>query len=496
MRASRTKGRRQGAPLSVAARLGGHVTLQIQPSGEIIAGFYGHSVSLGTFSARAADCASDLRVGLPLDVLGAGETETDKEVALLIRRLARHGLLEYRVGRSRSGSDEVIIEPQVASYWPRTPSLADADTLVLSRFAYMRRRGNDLVLESPRSEALFRVCDPKVAAALALLATPQPVKKLRRQNNFPGVALLSLLVDCEILFKVDAAKDSGLRPSEGDHDLVLWDFHDLLFHARSTEGRHANPLGGVCPYAGIVSPLPAVRPCWSGAKIDLAKVEAAFAPADTDAELPDSRLLRKRHSVRSFDDQKPITLAELALLLDRTARVQSEWSGALDLGDGSTSPSIDYAARPYPAGGSCYELELYLAVEKCEGLARGFYHYDPRGHALTPIEVRAPDLEAFVKSTEFAMGALAAPQILITMAARFGRVSWKYSAIAYSLILKDVGVLTQTFYMMATEMGLGGCAIGSMNISLFAKMTGLAFYVEGPVGQFAIGRAAESEASG
>jgi SagB-type dehydrogenase family enzyme len=110
--------------------------------------------------------------------------------------------------------------------------------------------------------------------------------------------------------------------------------------------------------------------------------------------------------------------------------------------------------------------------------------------------VRAPDLEAFVKSAEFAMGALAAPQILITMAARFGRVSWKYSAIAYSLILKDVGVLTQTFYMMATEMGLGGCAIGSMNISLFAKMTGLAFYVEGPVGQFAIGRAAESEASG
>jgi SagB-type dehydrogenase family enzyme len=94
------------------------------------------------------------------------------------------------------------------------------------------------------------------------------------------------------------------------------------------------------------------------------------------------------------------------------------------------------------------------------------------------------------------MGALTVPQILITMAARFGRVSWKYSAIAYSLILKDVGVLTQTFYMMATEMGLGGCAIGSININLFARMTGIAFYVEGPVGQFAIGRAAASEASG
>ena len=87
-----------------------------------------------------------------------------------------------------------------------------------------------------------------------------------------------------------------------------------------------------------------------------------------------------------------------------------------------------------------------------------------------------------------AMGVAAAPQVLITIAARFGRVSWKYSSIAYSLILKDVGVLTQTFYLMATEMGLGGCAIGIVNIDQFAKMTGIEFHVEGPVGQFAIGR--------
>jgi hypothetical protein len=37
-------------------------------------------------------------------------------------------------------------------------------------------------------------------------------------------------------------------------------------------------------------------------------------------------------------------------------------------------------------------------------------------------------------------------------------------------------------------MELGGCAIGSINIDLFAKMTGIEFHVEGPVGQFALGR--------
>jgi len=42
-------------------------------------------------------------------------------------------------------------------------------------------------------------------------------------------------------------------------------------------------------------------------------------------------------------------------------------------------------------------------------------------------------------------------------------------------------------------MGLGGCAIGTSNIDLFAKMTALEFHVEGPVGQFALGRGKKLE---
>jgi SagB-type dehydrogenase family enzyme len=155
---------------------------------------------------------------------------------------------------------------------------------------------------------------------------------------------------------------------------------------------------------------------------------------------------------------------------------------------------VAYAVRPYPSGGGAYELELYLAVDTCEGLARGFYHYDAGEHALVPIDARAHELEALLAGAQFAMGAPAAPQILITIAVRFGRVSWKYSSIAHALILKDVGVLMQTLYLMATEMGLAGCAIGTVNIDLFAKMTGIEFHVEGPVGHFALGRGAKPEA--
>lgn len=474
-------GRRAAATLS--ARLLSHVTLQAQPSGDIAARFDDILLSLGKFSAAATERAKQLRVGLPLRTFASGNRETDKEVQVLVRRLAGRGLIEYRLGRSQN-EDLVVIEPQLPDYWPQLPRLRDADTLVLSRFAYMRRRANEMVLESPRAGALFKVCDPRIAAALALLVTPQQIKQFRRQKDFPELELLALLVDCKILFETDG---DGLRPAEGDDALVLWDFHDLLFHARSTEGRHANPLGGAYPYADAIPSLPAVRASWPGNKIDLREVSAV--PVDVPS--PAAKLLRERHSTRDFDNQRPITLAELARFLDGAARVQSEFKPPFDHGGGG--PELTYTVRPYPSAGASYELELYLAVDTCEGLPRGFYHYDAGAHALTPIETRGNQLDALLKGAEFAMGVNAAPQILITIAARFGRVSWKYSSIAYALILKDVGALMQTFYVMATDMGLGGCAIGTTNIDLFAKMTGLQFHAEGPVGQFALGRGAKPE---
>lgn len=395
--------------------------------------------------------------------------------------MARRGLIEYCLRRS-DGTELVIVEPQAADYWPRPAPLDNKGMLVLSRFAYMRRRGNELVLESPRSGALFRICDPDIAALLAGLSTPKKIKDLRAEKRFPGNEFLGLLVDCQTLFKLDGATDQNLRSAEGNDDLALWDFHDLLFHARSTEGRHANPLGGTYPNAGTIDPLPAVRQRWPGKTIDLRKLAAA--PAEDMSGF--TKLLRQRHSTRSFDDKRPITLAELAQFLAGSARVLSQAMTAADQGEGI--PAMTYTMRPYPSAGASYELELYLAVKACEGLAPGFYHYDAGEHGLTLIDVADNALAALLTGAQYAMGADETPPLVITIAARFGRVSWKYSALAYSLVLKDAGVLLQTFYLMATAMGLGGCAIGIANIDLFAKMTGIDFYVEGPLGQFALGR--------
>ena len=484
MSADRT--RRQKAPpprsATLRARVVDQVTLEADAAGRIAASFTGQRVDLGPFDAATAARVGELRRGLNLDAA------SDQAMHGLARRLAAHGLLEYCLGSD--DHDEVVIEPQLPDYWPRLAPLDDTGVFALSRFAYLRRRGTEMALESPRAGALFKLCNPKLAAAIAALATPQSIAQLRSREDYAGDGLLALLVDCRIVYAVDPSCDGGFRLAEGDDDLVLWDFHDLLFHARSTQGRHANPAGALYPHVGVMPPPPALRPRWPGKSIDLKKLTAAAASAGADAALPRPRA--HRHSTRVFDAEHPITLAELALFLDGTARVQAKWNARVDLDGNGGGPLIEYAARPYPSAGAAWELELYLSVDRCAGLARGFYHYDAGRHALVPITVRATELEAMLKGAKFAMGAPAVPQIVVTIAARFGRISWKYSAIAYALILKDVGVLMQSFYGMAAEMGLGGCAIGTGNIDLFARMTGIEFHIEGPVGQFVVGRSAKS----
>lgn len=448
------------------------VSLKEDAGGILSARFDGQMLVLGKFSAGARSRAGVLETGLQIYPPPASDAPGDKEILAAARRLAMHGLVEYRL--CGQDGDLVVIEPQMRDYAPRFPALQDTQQLVLSRFAYLRRRGEDMVLESPRADAIFRLCDARLASFIASLVTPRSLAELRGEAAFPGMALLALLCDSEMLFSLDAEK--GPRASEGDEALTLWDFHDLLFHVRSTTGRHANLTGGLYAHSHLVPPQPTVRPGWPGPAVDLTKFPGASDSAC-------AALLRARRSSRSYDDAHPITLAEVARLLDGAARIIAHRR----LGGSDNEPPLEIAARPYPSGGASYELELYLAVRKCDGLPRGFYHYDAERHALVAIGVAERQLEAMLDDAQYAMGSEALPQIFITMAARFGRVQWKYSGFAYSLVLKHVGVLMQTLYLMAAEMQLGACAIGVGDIDLFSRMTGIAFHVEGAVGQMAIG---------
>jgi SagB-type dehydrogenase family enzyme len=77
--------------------------------------------------------------------------------------------------------------------------------------------------------------------------------------------------------------------------------------------------------------------------------------------------------------------------------------------------------------------------------------------------------------------------VVIGITARFQRVSWKYQGVAYALILKQVGVLYQTLYLVATAMGLGPCGVGGGPADLLARAIGADYQVESAVGEFMLG---------
>ena len=283
---------------------------------------------LGKFSAEALQSCAGFAQRSAARIVFApsqGDRPGNRSAGPTAGRARAPGIPPRACARTR---DLIVIEPQMPDYWPQTPKLADSATIVLSRFAYLRRRGNDMVLESPRASALFRICDPKIAAAIChAMRRRRRSAGLRRQPGFPGIELLALLLDCKSSSRSTPRATRAAGRNEGDENLVLWDFHDLLFHTHSTEGRQANPLGGLYPYADVIAPPPAVRPPWPGAD-DRSEPVSSRGRRNNLAVTPSCS--RERHSTRDFDDQQPITLAELAQFLDSAARVQSRWTSKLD----------------------------------------------------------------------------------------------------------------------------------------------------------------------
>jgi len=342
----------------------------------------------------------------------------------------------------------------------------------LSRFAFMRRVGAQMVLESPTARAQIVLHDWRVLFLLWQLSRSRP----RSRAGTPGAglprsvirAVRGMLWSAGFLVTGNDGPDAGEPPK-----LFFWEFHDLLFHSRSRLGRHHNPYGATYPFEGRVPMPPVFRPRDRRTRIRL------FRPDVTRLRRTDwtlTRALEARRSQRDHSDS-PITRRELGEFLFRSAAVRS------------ARPHDRYAAsvRVYPSGGSVYSLELYIAVRLCAGLAPGLYHYVPERHALSRVSSLTVPVRSLLDSAGRAVRA-AQPQLLILIAARFPRAAWKYSSISYSLVLKEVGALMQTMYLVATAMGLGACALGGGDSDLFAKAAGMDYYAEGSVGEFILGR--------
>jgi len=437
---------------------------------------------LGTLAAlrQLADRGADEALLHEL-ALADGGAEALARLLYSFERLDRHGMLLRSI--CSAGEPLVTLVPISPYFVFVHHELESHLRYVLSRFAHVRQEGRQMLLESPRSHARVVLHGGRAAAILhALLDGKRPTQPAARELElWDGVVRLLLAAGM-----IDVVA-SG-EPEEGQQDTTLrsWGFHDLVFHAGSRMGRNDRPVGGTYRFAPRIPPPPPLHSLCTS--VDIADWIDLPRPNLASRMREDPPLMRVAQIKRPLLKYGviPISILELSEFLYRTARVKRCQQVQVPTPAGLVS--MELALRPYPGGGALYELEIYPAIQRCTGLGAGLYYYDPLHHRLRRLCQRTAEVERmFLRAACAAELASAQLQVLIVVAARFERRAWKYAAIAYSTVLKDVGVLYETMYLAAAAMRLAPCAVECGTAALFARAMGSDSCAECSVGEFLLG---------
>lgn len=224
------------------------------------------------------------------------------------------------------------------------------------------------------------------------------------------------------------------------------------------------------------------------------------------------RLLDSRVTCRNFDVDAVLPLATFSRLMARVFGAR---------GIGHPAPGFDVIKRTSPSGGALHPTECWLVVQRVEGIPPGLYRYRVDGHALEPVrpgiappqpgdaETReagdAPprawtgaELRAFARIAVGGQDWFADAPVLCILAPRFHRNYWKYRnhAKAYRVAILDVGHLSQTLQLCATEAGLGPFVTSAINEVDIERAFGLVSHAESPLAVCGFGtRAATLETS-
>lgn len=131
-----------------------------------------------------------------------------------------------------------------------------------------------------------------------------------------------------------------------------------------------------------------------------------------------------------------------------------------------------------------HPIEAYPIVSNVRGVEPGIYHYDGRRHLLELLSPLDAD-EAPRTVTRFLAGQdyFGDAHVSIVLTARFLRSHWKYRRHqkAYVGILMDAAHLSQTLYLVATDLGLGAFVTVAINGREIEERLGLDGIEEGAI---------------
>ena len=207
-------------------------------------------------------------------------------------------------------------------------------------------------------------------------------------------------------------------------------------------------------------------------------------------------ILDARATCRNFDAGAWLPIAQLAQVLERTFAARGQVHGADD---------FDVLKKTSPSGGALHPTECYLIARRVDGLARGLYHYRPADHALQPLPLDAASILADAGRHADARGMdaldflawiavggqqwFADAHALCVLAPRFQRNFWKYRnhPKAYRVCILDIGHLSQTLLLSATERGLGSYVTAAINEADIERAFGLSHWIDGPLAVCGLG---------
>ncbi|HEX8701860.1 MAG TPA: SagB family peptide dehydrogenase [Myxococcaceae bacterium] len=386
---------------------------------------------------------------------------------LLLKILGTHGVLSRTL--HLEGVPLATLSPAPPRLEGGSPNASARSGL--SRFAFTRASGGGTLLETPvTARRVFMPTWHGPALLGALAAHPSSEAFASAVPGIPPEVARAFL---RLLMEAGAVTELGPEGAPVEPEaLATWEFHDLLLHGRSRREQHEAGYGATYRFRGRL-PEPGKKPPMQGEVLPL-EVPDLTEVARRDP--PFTSVVEGRRSLRTHGSPA-VTRAQLSELLYRAVGARRA----------PLRGQEESEARAYPAGGGLYELEVYAVLHQCEGLEPGLYHYQPEPHALTRVSGRTGAVDQLLGMAASGASLPAPPQVLLVLTARFARVAWKYEAMAYSLMLKHVGVVFQNLYLVATAMDLAPCALGGSSAEVFAHASGLSPLVEGAVGEFLLG---------
>ena len=169
------------------------------------------------------------------------------------------------------------------------------------------------------------------------------------------------------------------------------------------------------------------------------------------------RTLLGRRTTRSFDIETPMTVDQLDGVLQYVFGCH---------GYARNSGDVLCIKRTSPSGGGLHPIEAYPIITNVTGLTPGLYRYNARNHSLVMLET-LDTVEAQRTATSFMCGQkyFGMAHVTFILTARFYRNHWKYRRHqkAYAGLLMDAAHLSQTLYLVGTELNLGAFVTIAIN---------------------------------